>query len=170
MQRTKEDQYTFHQPPQCKQQERATTLETIKDLRTELRIRDAAMKARFEDILKTLTAVCAMCSASPSSTSPPTSPSNPRATLYFTRLQIIETQVPAVDQRVRNVEKVRRDEKKGQVTHRREDALDNSFGQLDKRVVILMRDSNDVLGTETEKFHDGTSNLALRTVATNSHR
>jgi hypothetical protein len=117
MQRAKEDQYTFHQPPQCKRQQWATTLEAVKDLRTELRIRDAEMKALFEAMLKALTAVCATCSASPPPTSPPTSPSNPRATLYFTRLQIIETQVPTVEQRVRNVEKVRRDEKTGQVTH-----------------------------------------------------
>jgi hypothetical protein len=105
-------------------------------------------------MLKALTAVCATCSASPPPTSPPTSPSNPRTTLYFTRLQIIETQVPAVEQRVRNVEKVRRDEEKGQVTHRRADVLDNSFGQLDKRVVILMRGLDSSFRNELEKLKD----------------
>jgi hypothetical protein len=162
MQRTNEDQYTFHQPPQCKRQERATTLETIKDLHTELRIRDAEMKARFESMLKALTAVCAMCSASPPPTSPPTSASNPRATLYFTRLQIIETQVPAVEQRVLNVEKVWRDEKRGQVTHRRDDALDNSFGHLDTRVVILMRGLDSSFRNELEKMKDNEASIAHR--------
>jgi len=162
MQRAKEDQYTFHQPPQCKRQQWATTLEAVKDLRTELRIRDAEMKALFEAMLKGLTAVCATCSASPPPTSPPTSPSNPRATLYFTRLQIIETQVPTVEQRVRNVEKVRRDEKTGQVTHRRADALDNSFGQLDKRVVILMRGLDSSFRNELEKMKDNEASIAHR--------
>jgi len=123
--------------------------EIIKDLLTEVRLgfakigaqmeaRDAEMNTLFQSLTESYTSklttvdqtenltnvirprVCATCYAS----TPPTSPSNPRATLYFTRLQIIETQVPAVKQRVRNVEKVRRDEKKGQVTHRRVDALD----------------------------------------------
>ena len=164
---------------------RDTMLEKIKDLRTELRIRDTEMEtfmeARFEAMLQSLTA----------------SQEKLTTTLYFTRLQIIETQVPAVEQRVLNVEKVRRDEEKGQVTHLRVDVLDNSFGQLDKRVVILMRDvdssfrnelekmkdneasiaphknkkltANDVLGTEAENFHDGPSNLARRNAAANSN-
>jgi len=134
----------------------------FENLRTELRARDAESKARFEDMLKALTTVCATCSASPPPTSPPTSPSNPQVTLYFTRLQIIETQVPAVEQRVRNVEKVRRDEEKGQVTHRRADVLDNSFGQLDKRVVILMRDVDSSFRNELEKMKDNEASVTHR--------
>ena len=141
----------------------------FENLRTELRARDAEWraryaesKARFEDMLKALTAVCATCSASPPPTSPPTSPSNPRTTLYFTRLQIIETQVPAVEQRVGNVEKVWRDEKKGQVTYRCVDALDNSFGQLDKRVVILMRDLDISFRNELEKMKDNEGSITHR--------
>jgi uncharacterized Fe-S cluster protein YjdI len=148
----------------------------FENLFTELRKRDEEMKARdakrdeemkardaeMKDILKALTAVCATCSASPPPTSPPTSPSNPRATLYFTRLQIIETQVPAVEQRVRNVEKVRRDEEKGQVTLRRADVLDNTFGQLDKRVVILMRDVDISFRNEVEKMKDNEASITHR--------
>jgi hypothetical protein len=106
--------------------------EIIKDLRTELRLgfaqigaqmaaRDADMKALLQALTESTSKlttvdqtekltnamrprVCARCSASPPLTSPPTSTSNTRATLYFTRLQIIETQVPAVEQRVRNVD------------------------------------------------------------------
>jgi hypothetical protein len=67
--------------------------------------------------------------------------------------------VPAVEQRVRNIEKVWRDEEKGQVTHRRTDALDNSFGQLDKRVVILMRDLDNSFKNELEKMKDNEARI-----------
>jgi hypothetical protein len=70
--------------------------------------------------------------------------------------------VPTVEQRVRNVEKVRRDEKTGQVTHRCADALDNSFGQLDKRVVILMRDVDISFRNEVEKMKDNEASITHR--------
>ena len=53
-------------------------------------------------------------------------------------MQIVQKQVLALNERVTNVEKVRKVEKIGQVTHRRADAFDNSLGQLDKWVVVLM--------------------------------
>ena len=130
----------------------------FENLRTELRTWNDELRS----MLKALTAVCATCSTSPPPTSPPTSSSNPQDTLYFTRLQIIETQVPAVEQRVRNVEKVLRDEEKGQVTHRRADVLDNSFGQLDKRVVILMRDVDSSFRNELEKMKDNEASITHR--------
>ncbi len=70
--------------------------------------------------------------------------------------------MPTVEQRVRNVEKVRRDEKTGQVTHRCADILDNSFGQIDKRVVILIRGLDSSFRNELEKMKDNEANIAHR--------
>ncbi len=73
------------------------------------------------------------------------------------------------DHSVRNVfrltaadEKVWRDEKTGKVTHRRADALDISFGQLDKRVVILMRGLDSSFRNELEKMKDNEASIAHR--------
>ena len=70
--------------------------------------------------------------------------------------------MPAVEQRVANVEKVWRDEKKGQVTHRRVDAFDNSFRHLDKRVVILIRDLDSIFRNELEKMKDNEASITRR--------
>jgi len=69
--------------------------EIIKDLSTQLRLGFAMI----ESILMALTV------------------SQEKIANVDKRLQTVETQVPAVEQRVHNVEKVRKDEKMGQVTH-----------------------------------------------------
>ncbi len=58
----------------------------------------------------------------------------------------------ALNERVTNVEKVRKVEKIGQATHRRADAFDNSLGQFDKRVVVIMRDMDSKFQHELEKI------------------
>ncbi len=63
---------------------------------------------------------------------------------------------------MRNVEKVWRDEKTGQVTHRCADILDNSFGQLDKRVLILMRGLDISFRNELEKMKDNEASISHR--------
>jgi hypothetical protein len=65
--------------------------------------------------------------------------------------QSVHTQVQTVEKKVREVEKT------GQTTHRRTDALDNSLGQLDKLVVVLMRVMDSKFQHEVEKIRNNES-------------
>jgi hypothetical protein len=80
--------------------------------------RDAEMKVPFETLTE----------------------STSKLTTVDETVQTVQEQVLSLTERVTNVEKVRKVEKIGQVTHRRADAFDNRLGQLEKRVVVLTRD------------------------------
>jgi hypothetical protein len=77
-------------------------------------------------------------------------------------VQTVQTQVLTLNERVTNVEKVRKVEKIVQVTHRNVDALDNRLGQIDKRVLVLMRDMDSKFQHELEKTRNNESDDHIR--------